>query len=152
MTNTSPSVSYYIVTNSTGHHYGHGGITVRTRLFLVALLVLVPVVVLAWQIGNAELENIELHDDLRDVAAQSGVNIGLNSPKNDEQMRKEVIDAAAEHGLRLQSDEITLQEHTSPRSNDPSAGRIWYDIKVDYTAHINLLVYTYPIHFVQSSR
>jgi hypothetical protein len=151
MTDTPQPRDYYIVTNPLRHHDCERSTTVRTRLFLLALLILIPSAVIAWQVGNAQLDNIELHDDLRDIAAQNGVNIGLNSPKNDDQMRKEVIDTAAEHGLRLQPHEITLQQHTSPSVNDPAAGRIWYDIKVDYTVPINLSIYSFNLHFVQTS-
>jgi len=123
------------------------------KIVLVSALVILAIALPAgWQIASVYLDNIELHDDLKDAAAQNGVNIGLNSPKSDDQMRKEVIDTAAEHRLRLQPDQITLQKHAGPRSDDPSAGRISYDITVDYTAHVNLLVYSYSVHFVQSNR
>ncbi|HXX45533.1 MAG TPA: hypothetical protein VEJ38_12445 [Candidatus Acidoferrales bacterium] len=118
------------------------------KLVLIAgLAILAIAVVVGWQFAVIYVNNVELHDDLKDASAQNGVNIGLNAPKSEDEMRKEVIATAAEHGLRLQPDQITLKKYT-----EPSTARVWYDITVDYTASINLLVYSYKLHFVQSNK
>jgi len=116
------------------------------KVILIAGLAIL-VISVGWQVAAAYIGNVELHDDLKDAAAQNGVNIGLNSPKTDDEMRKEIIATAAEHDVRLQPDQIALKKYT-----DPSTYRVWYDITVDYTASINLLVYSYKLHFIQSNK
>ncbi len=106
-------------------------------LLIIGLAICIITVTIGCQIAAVYLDVIELHDDLRDVAAQNGVNIGLNAPKTDDQVRKEVITTAAEHGLRLQPDQITLKKHS-----DDGNYRIWYEVRVDYTARINLFLYS----------
>ena len=119
----------------------------RKLILIVILALFVIAVAIGWQLAAIYVDNVELHDDLKDAGAQNGVNIGLNAPKTEDEMRKEVIATAAEHGMRLQPDQITLKKYT-----EPSTAQVWYDITVDYTARINLLVYSYKIHFVQSNR
>lgn len=116
-------------------------------VLIAGLAILVIAVAIGWQVAAAYIGNVELHDDLKDAAAQNGVNIGLNSPKSDDEMRKEVIATAAEHGVRLQPDQITLKKYT-----DEYKARVWYDITVDYTVPVNLLVFSYKMHFIQSNQ
>jgi hypothetical protein len=111
---------------------------------IVGLAILAVAVAIGWQFASCELDNIELHDDLRDVAAQNGVNIGLNAPKTDEQIRNEVVSTAAEHGLHLQPDQVTLQKFASGLT-------VRYHLTVDYDAQVNLLLHTFTLHFTQSS-
>jgi hypothetical protein len=119
----------------------------RKLILIVILALFVIAVAIGWQFGSAYLDNIELHDDVRDVAAQNGVNIGLYSPRTDDEVRQELIRTAAEHGLRLQPDQISLQKYVNA-----GAHRIWYDVTVDYTVRVNLLVCSYTLHFVQSNK
>ncbi|HUJ82053.1 MAG TPA: hypothetical protein VLW83_09220 [Candidatus Acidoferrales bacterium] len=117
----------------------------------IVLLAVLATAVIAGYIGlqfaSAYIDNIELHDDVRDVAAQNGVNIGLNSPKTDDEVRMEVVRTAAEHGLHLRPDQINLQKYVNA-----DVHRIWYDVTVDYTVRVNLLVCSYTLHFVQSNK
>ena len=116
----------------------------RKVLVIVGLAIGAMAVAIGWQFAAAEIDNDELHDDLRDVAAQNGVNSGLNSPKSDDEIRNEVIATAAEHGLRLQPEQITLQKHLNGFT-------VHYDIQVDYTTQINLLLSKFALHFTQTS-
>jgi hypothetical protein len=101
-------------------------------------------VIVGWQIASAEFNNIEFHDDLRDIAAQPGSNIGLNTPKTDDQVREQVVASAAEHGIYLQPEQVQLRRIT----NGYSAR---FDLAVDYTARVNLVLYSFNLHFNQTS-
>jgi hypothetical protein len=114
------------------------------RILALGLLILVLAVALGWQIASAELDSVEFHDDLRGIAAQNGVNIGLNSPKTDDQIRGDVIAAAAEHGIQLQPDQVDLQRITSPHHTR-------FDLAVSYTTRVNLLFCSLNLHFDQTS-
>jgi hypothetical protein len=116
----------------------------RKRILIIGLLVLIPTAVVGWQISSAELDNIEFHDDLRDIAAQMGANIGLDIPKTDDQVRDEVVTTAARHGIHLQPDQIKLRRITNRYSTR-------FDLAVDYTARVNLLLYSFNLRFNQTS-
>lgn len=59
----------------------------RKVTIIVGLAALVAAVVASWQIGSSELANIELQDDMRDIAAQTGSRIGLAQISSDEDLR-----------------------------------------------------------------
>jgi hypothetical protein len=113
------------------------------RVLIVGLLVLIPTVAVGWQIASAELDNIEFHSDLRDISTQAAANVGLDSPKTDDQVRDEVVTAAAEHRIHLQPDQVKVERFT----RDHYAR---FGLAVDYTARVNLLVGSFNLHFVQT--
>jgi len=45
---------------------------------ILGLAVLGLVIIAGWQIASCELSNLELHEEIRDLAAQTGAYIGLN--------------------------------------------------------------------------
>jgi hypothetical protein len=115
------------------------------RIRAIGLLILIPTMAVGWQIASAALSNIEFHDDLRDIAAQNGVNIGLNSPKTDDQVREDVVASAAEHGIHLQPEQVKLQRVTTPPYH------VRFDLAVSYTTRVNLLLCSFNLHFNQTS-
>jgi len=118
----------------------------KRTVLIVGLAVFVMAVAIGWQFAGAYIGNVELHEDVRDVASQNSVNIGLNPPRSNQEIRVELIRAAAEHGVQIGLDQIALKKYT-----DASTHRVWYDVTVDYNVPINLLVYSYQLHFVQSN-
>ncbi|HTU36122.1 MAG TPA: hypothetical protein VMF66_20150 [Candidatus Acidoferrum sp.] len=110
----------------------------------MGLLIFAAVAAVGWQIASIELGNIEFHDDLRYIAAQTGMNIGLNTPKTDEQVREEVVRAAAEDGIHLQPDQVKLQRISVPYY-------VHFNLAVSYTRRLNLLVYSFNLRFNQTS-
>ena len=51
---------------------------------ILGLAVVALSIIVGWQIASCELANLELQEDLRDLAAQTGAYIGLNSFNTDE--------------------------------------------------------------------
>ena len=119
----------------------------RRPILILGLAILAIAVWIGWQVASIKLNNIEFHDDLRDIALQRGANIGLVGPKTEDEIRGQVVRAAAEHGIDLQPDHVTLVQYI-----DLSKREIWYDISVDYTVRLNLLVYSRNLHFMQSNK
>jgi hypothetical protein len=113
-------------------------------LLVVALAGLALAIAFAWQIGTCQLNSIEFHDDLRDIAAQLGPSTALYQLKSDEEIRAEVIRAAAEHDIHLKPEQVTLA-----RSGKPEAPQ--FEISADYNVHVNLFVYSFNIHYIQTS-
>lgn len=62
-----------------------------------------------WQLAACELSHYELTDDLKDLAAMGGAQIGLAVPVSDQELRTAVIEHAAEHDIRVTPDQITVR-------------------------------------------
>lgn len=119
------------------------------RKFAIGLAILLCIVAVGWQIASAELSNIELHDDLSEIAAQNSSNIGLAAPKTDDQVREDVVSAAAECGIHLQPDDVRLQRITITRPYSVNITR--FELAVSYTTHVRLLLWSFDLHFDQTS-
>lgn len=119
------------------------------KKWIPMLLLIIPAAAAGWQIGSAQLSNIEFHDDLRDIAAQNGANVGLNAPKTDDQVREDVVTSAAEYGIHLQPGQVKLQRITITGQYRPTITR--FDLAVSYTTRVNLLLGSFDLHFNQTS-
>jgi hypothetical protein len=88
-----------------------------------------------------------LNEDLREIAPQKGVNIGLNPPRSGDQLRDEVIRTAAEHNVYLQPEQVKLA-----RINYGERGMcLRFDLAVDYTVPVNLLFSWFNLRITQTS-
>src|SRR3981189_2561222 len=65
--------------------------------------------VAGWRIASCELANIELREDMRDLAAQVGTRIGLTPQSTDEDFRRAVIGKAQEHEIQLEPEQVTVE-------------------------------------------
>jgi len=100
--------------------------------------------IVGWQIGSFELANIELRDDMRDLAAQVGWRAGLNPPNTDEDFRRAVARRAEGYGIQLEPEQVKVQ-----RSGTDVAPIIY--LSADYEARVKLLVFSFALHFNASS-
>ncbi len=115
----------------------------KAKLILgVAILGLV--VVAGWQIASCEIANLELQTDMRDIAAQVASRIGLEGPNSDEELRNAVIHKAEGHGIQLEPAQVTVQQTGSGKT-------VVIYLAADYKARVNLLVYSFSLHFTPSS-
>jgi len=112
------------------------------RVFWIA--VVVAVVMAGWQILAPAITNIVFQDELHDMAAQLGARIGLSPPSSDEELRNIVIRKAEAHDIPLQPGQVTVRR--SGKTDSPVLF-----ITVDYTVPVNLLVYSFTLHFNPSS-
>jgi hypothetical protein len=111
---------------------------------LLGLAVLVLAVAVGWQIASCEIANLELQADMRDIAAQVASRIGLEAPNSDEDLRNAVIHKAEEHDIQLEPGQVTVG-----RTGSGKALAIY--LAADYRARVNLLVYSFALHFTPSS-
>jgi hypothetical protein len=115
----------------------------RAKLIL-GLAFLVLAVVVCWQIASSEIANLELQSDLRDISAQVASRIGLEAPNSDEDLRNAVIHKAEEHDIDLLPEQVTVR-HTG-------AGKtVSIYLAADYKARVNLLAFSFTLHFTPSS-
>lgn len=120
------------------------------KKWMLVLLLVIPAAAAGWQIASAEVSNIEFRDDLRYIAAQNGPNIGLNAPKTDDQVREDVVTSAAEYGIDLQPDQVKLKRITISHPYGLTITR--FDLTVSYKTRVNLLLYSFDLHFNQTAR
>jgi hypothetical protein len=118
---------------------------VRKAKLILGTAVLAFALIGAWQVVACEIANSELKEDLRDIAAQNSVRIGLAPPSTDEDLRSVVISKAKEHGIRLETKEITVQ-----RAGTVEAPGI--NLAVDYRVPVNLPGFSFTLHFTPSAQ
>jgi hypothetical protein len=107
--------------------------------------VLALAVIAGWQIASCEVADFELHEDLRDLAAQGGARIGLAPPNTDKELRSEVIREAKDHQIQLEPKQVTLQ-----RGGTAEAPTVY--LAADYKARVKLLPgCSFALHFTTSS-
>jgi hypothetical protein len=126
-------------------YYQTERIVVMGKAKLIAgLAVLALAVVAGWPIASCELANFELHEDMRDLAAQIGGRIGLTPWSTDEDLRSAVIRKAKEHEIQLEPGQVTVQ-----RTGSHEAPTIY--LAADYKVRVKLLGFSFTFHFTPSS-
>jgi hypothetical protein len=111
---------------------------------ILGLAILGLAVVAGWQIASCEIANLELQADMRDIAAQGGPRIGLEAPSSDEDLRNAVVHKAEEHDIQLEQAQVTVQRTGSGKT-------LAIYLAADYKARVNLLLYSFSLHFTPSS-
>lgn len=115
-----------------------------TKKLGALLLVAAAVFYVGWQIGSCEVANRELTDDLQDIAMQVGTKIGLDPIRQDSELRAIVIRRADDYGIELKPEQVSVQ-----RSGNGEKEVI--RIGVEYDRRVQLLVYSFRLHFAPSS-
>lgn len=115
----------------------------RIKIILCVAIVIVAMVA-GWQVGTAEIANLNLQEDLRDMASQAGTHVGVVAPSTDEETARTIVRKASEHGIELSPDQVTVRRATSGEMST------WY-LAADYTAPVHLGVVTLRLHFTPSS-
>jgi hypothetical protein len=117
---------------------------VRRITIVLGLAVLFLVMSLAWAAGSAEVANMNLQEDIRDLAAQGGTRIGLLSPSSDEDIRNIVVRKAQEHGIALKPQQVIVRRTDSGETST-------LHIAAHYTVPVNLWLFSLNLHFTPSS-
>jgi len=111
-------------------------------IFLTAVAVVIGSV--AWQFGAWKIANMNLQEEMRDIASQAGSHIGFVAPLTDDELTRTIILKAKDHGIELQPDQITIRR--------TSAGeRSTLYLAADYTVPVNLLLFSFYLHFTPTS-
>ena len=80
---------------------------------------------------------------MKDLAVQNSFRIGLAPLATEEELRDSVIARARDHGIELESQQVTVQ-----RTRTPDVLSI--SLAADYETHVDLLVHSYTLHFTAS--
>lgn len=113
----------------------------KTVLWLAALSLILAV---GWQIGAAVVANIELRDDLQDIASQLSLKVGFNAPNSDDEFRSAVINKAKHYDINLEPEQLTVQ-----RTGYGPRATIY--LQASYTVPIHVPGYVFEIHFTPES-
>jgi hypothetical protein len=111
---------------------------------LVGMAILAVVAMAGWQIGSSEIANLELQTDLHDISIQLASRIGMEAPNSDQDLRNAVIHKAEDHGIHLEPEQVTVQHVGSGKTEA-------IFLEAEYDARINLLGYSFSLHFSPSS-
>ena len=120
----------------------------RKPKIVVALAILVTAIAAGWQIVSCELANQELQSDLKDLSAQVSARIGLDAQRSDVEFREAVIRRARGHDIELRPEQVTVKR-TDIGVGTGGAPTVY--LEVNYRARVNLLVYSFTLHFNPSS-
>jgi len=112
--------------------------------FLLAAAVLFLVIALGWAVGAAEIANVNLQEEMRDLAAQGGAQIGLVEPSTDDDIRKIVAHKAQQHGIALKPEQVMVQRTVAGEKSK-------LHIEAHYTVPVNCWLFSLNFHFAPSS-
>lgn len=111
---------------------------------ILGFAILVAAIIVGWQFGSRELANIQLQDEMRDMASQAGVHVGVAVPKSDEELVRAVVRKAQDHDIALNPSQVTVHRAGSGENTTIS-------LTADYTAPITLAGFSYTLHFTPAS-
>jgi hypothetical protein len=83
----------------------------RNPKIIAGVAILILACNLGWQIGACELANIELRDDMKDMASQLGARIGFANAKTDEDFRNDILNKARKYDIQLAPQQVTVQRN-----------------------------------------
>ena len=114
------------------------------KLWIFAFIGLAALVLGAgWQIASWELANLNLQDEMRDLASQAGAHVGFVPPTSDEDARKAVVLKAQAHGIELSPEQVTVLRKGSEDHATLS-------LSVEYSVPVNLVLFSFHMHFSPS--
>ena len=115
---------------------------------LLILIAIAAVVAAGWQIVSCELANQELQSDLKDLSAQISARIGLDAQRSDAEFQEAVVRRGREHDIELRPEQVTVKR-SGEGVGTGRAPTVY--LEVDYSVRVNLLVYSFTMHFRPSS-
>jgi hypothetical protein len=107
-------------------------------------LVMLAAVYVGWQVGACEIANMELKDDLQDLAAQVGTKITLSPLRSDAELRAMVVRRAEDYDIELKPELVSVQR-------TGSGDREVIHLAADCYARVPLLAYSFTLHFTPTS-
>lgn len=111
---------------------------------VLGLAALFLAIALGWEIGAAEVANVNLQEDMRDLAAQGGAQIGLVAPSTDDDVRNMVASKAQADGIALKPEQVTVTRTVSGEKSQ-------LHIAAHYTAPLNCWLFSLNLQFAPSS-
>ena len=108
--------------------------------FALLFVVIATAIFIGWQIGSCELANYELQDDMKDISSQLGAKIGLVQANTDSDIQQEIVRKADRYGIQLVPYQVKVDRYGSSEAPE-------IHIHAKYDVPVNLLVYSFNLHF-----
>ena len=116
----------------------------RKLKLILGLAILLFAIEVTWQVASAYIANLELQEDLRDIAAEIAARVGLAAPSTEDDLRRFVIQKAQSHDIELQPSQIAVRV-----TGEPKTAVIY--LAADYTTRVDLIFYKLTLHFTPAS-
>jgi len=107
---------------------------------LIGIFAIVGVFYSAFQVIPPEMTNYSFTDDIKNIAMVGG----SNPHTTDQELADSVIKKAAEHGIILAPEHVTVQH-----IGTPGAPAVY--LAADYSVPVSLPGYNFTLHFTPSS-
>ena len=111
----------------------------------VGVLLAALAIAVLWPVAAAETANIELQEDLKDLAAQAGTRVGFQTPKSDAQFREAAMEAAAQYGIVLKATDVTVEHRGQTEFQT-------VHLEAQYARSIRMLGVPLSMHFMARSQ
>ena len=115
----------------------------KKRIVILGLIFLALAGIIGWQVGACYVANSELQSDMQDLAVQNPFRIGLAPAATEDDLRNSVIAKARDLGIHLEPEQVAVQRILTPDVLSIS-------LAADYQARVNLLVFSFSLHFTPS--
>jgi hypothetical protein len=112
--------------------------------YVFAIAIVGALIWAGWQIADPEISNVLFQDDLHDAAAQLGLKTGMYAPSSDDELRLSLVRDAWRRDIALDPKQITIRRSGSGVNQT-------IEISVDYSVPVNLVVYSFVLHFNPTS-
>lgn len=116
----------------------------RKTVIILGFVLLLLAAFAAWQVAASYVANAELQSDMNDLVVHNSARIGLSQFDTDEELRDAVISKAKDDGIQLERDQVTVQRTLTAKV-------LGIALKADYATRVNLLFFSFIIHFSPSS-
>jgi len=112
----------------------------RKLAIILALGAIAWAIAAGYQIGARELANVELQDDMQDLASQTGTRIGLSALKNDDELRSAVVLKARRYDIELEPSQVTVEHMGSGYTST-------VHLAAGYSAPVTVPGLSFTLHF-----
>ncbi|MGA8220053.1 MAG: hypothetical protein WB780_00250 [Candidatus Acidiferrales bacterium] len=112
----------------------------RKVALILGLAVLLSAAFVVWQVSLVYVANFQLRSDLNAMAVDQKSRLGGRGFDSEAELRKDVITHARERGIQLKPEQVTVERITTWNAMSVS-------LTADYDATVNLLLYSYTLHF-----
>src|ERR1700675_261122 len=112
----------------------------RKVAVILGLAVLLFAAIVIWQVSLVYVANFQLRSDLNAMAVQQKSRIGWKAFDSEADLRAGVITNARERGIQLKPEQVSVERIATWNAMSVS-------LTVDYDATVNLLMYSYTLHF-----
>ena len=107
---------------------------------IIGFVAVIGVIYGAFQIIPPEMNNYSFQDDLKNIAMTAG----SNPRQTDDDIKNAIIAKGQQRDIKLADTQVTVE-----RIGTPGAPAVF--VAADYSASVNLVVYSFTLHFTPSS-